>query len=255
MAFENFRILPNTNVIMACHITGVYDVNRNTTLENDNYELVRNWSESVADQHIQGIIFHNNFTLETCKKFKNEYITFIKINYNPQFNPNVYRYFVYTDFLQHHVEFFNSIFVTDITDVTLVNNPFIDPYFIENPKAIFCGDEQKTLNNDWMRDHSNNLRENISDYAEYENKFGNETLLNCGLIGGKAPILYDFIQKLRSIHEYANNENHTAFTGDMGAFNYLARTRFNRQMRHGAPVNTVFKMYENKRQDCWFRHK
>jgi hypothetical protein len=255
MAFEICRFQPNTDVIMACHITGAYDVNRNTTLDNDKYELVRDWAESVAKQQLQGIIFHNNFTLETCEKFKNDSISFIKIDYNNQFNPNVYRYFVYNDFLQHHVQFFKSIFVTDITDVTLLNNPFIDSYFIENSTAIFCGDEPKTLNNDWMRDHSTNLRKNISDYAEYESKFGFETLLNCGVIGGKAPIIFDFIKKLCAIHEYANSANQTAFTGDMGAFNYLARTQFNGHLRHGAPVNTVFKMYENERQDCWFRHK
>ena len=255
MAFETPRFLPNTDLIMACHITGVYDVNRNTTLDNDNYELVRDWAESVAKQHIQGIIFHNNFSLETCEKFKNEYISFIKINYNPQFNPNVFRYFVYNDFLKDNVHYFKNIFVTDITDVTLVKNPFIDHYFIENSTAIFCGDEPKTLNNDWMMDHSTNLRKNISDYTEYENKFGNETLLNCGIIGSKTPILFDFIKKLCSIHEYANSTNQTAFTGDMGAFNYLARTQFNSQLKHGTPVNTVFKMYEIERQDCWFRHK
>jgi hypothetical protein len=255
MAFEVRRFQPNTDVIMACHITGVFDVNRNTTLDNDKYELVRDWAESVAKQQLQGIIFHNNFILETCEKFKNDYISFIKIDYNNQFNPNVYRYFVYNDFLQQHVQFFENIFVTDITDVTLLNNPFIDSYFIENPTAIFCGDEPKTLNNDWMMDHSTNLRNNISDYDEYESKFGSETLLNCGVIGSKAPIFFDFIKKLCAIHESANSTNQTAFTGDMGAFNYLARTQFNSHLIHGAPVNTVFKMYENERQDCWFRHK
>ena len=165
MAFEIRHFKPNSDVIMACHITGVHDVNRNTTLDNDNYELVRDWAESVAKQQLQGIIFHNNFTLETCEKFKNEYISFIQIKYNNQFNPNVYRYFVYKDFLQDHIQYFKNIFVTDITDVTLVNNPFIDSYFIENPTAIFCGDEPKTLNNDWMKDHSTNLRNNISDYS------------------------------------------------------------------------------------------
>ena len=70
MALETLRFRPNTNVIMACHITGVYDVNRNTTLDHDNYELVREWAESVAKQHVQGIIFHNNFTLETCENSK-----------------------------------------------------------------------------------------------------------------------------------------------------------------------------------------
>ncbi len=255
MAFDIRRFQPNTDVIMACHITGVHDVNRNTTLDNDKYELVRDWAESVAEQQLQCIIFYNNFTLETCEKFKNEYISFIKIDYNNQFNPNVYRYFVYNDFLQQHVQFFKNIFVTDITDVALVNNPFIDSYFIENRTAIFCGDEPKILNNDWMMVHSTNLRNNISDYAEYESKFGSETLLNCGVIGSKAPIFFDFIKKLCAIHEFANSANQTAFTGDMGAFNYLARKQFNSHLIHGEPVNTVFKMSENERQDCWFRHK
>ena len=82
-----------------------------------------------------------------------------------------------------------------------------------------------------------------------------ETLLNCGIIGGNASLMFDFIKRLWSIHQHANYANETAFTGDMGAFNYLVRTQFNEQLRHGAPVNTVFKMYENERTDCWFRHK
>ena len=255
MAFEVHRFLPNTDVVMACHITGIYDVNRNTTLGDDQYDLVRDWAESVSKQGLQGVIFHNNFSVETCEKFTSEYISFFKIAYNSQFNPNVFRYFVYNDFLQEHIRFFNHIFVTDITDVTVVTNPFVDPFFIENPNAIFCGDEPKTLNDDWMMDHSANLRKNIVDFSEYEDTFANETLLNCGIIGGKAQIFFDFIQKLCAIHANANNDNQTAFTGDMGAFNYLARTQFNSQLIHGTPVNTVFKSYEQERQDCWFRHK
>jgi hypothetical protein len=57
----------------------------------------------------------------------------------------------------------------------------IDSYFIGNSTSIFCGDEPKTLNNDWMLDHSTHLPKNISDYAEYESKFGAETLLICGV--------------------------------------------------------------------------
>ena len=36
------------DLVLACHITGVYDVNRNMTLADDSYELVREWAESVA---------------------------------------------------------------------------------------------------------------------------------------------------------------------------------------------------------------
>jgi hypothetical protein len=106
-----------------------------------------------------------------------------------------------------------------------------------------------------MLAHSENLRKNIADYAAYEREFGNETLLNCGIIGGSASLFFDFLEQLCAIHEQANRNNETAYTGDMGAFNYLARTKFNQQVIHGAPVNTVFKQYETNRNDCWFRHK
>ena len=255
MAVEYPIFPPNTNLVMACHISGVHDVNRNTTLANDSYELVKDWAQSVTAANLQGIIFHNNFSEETCKSFENKNISFIKIAYDPQFNPNVFRYFAYRDFLLHHIQLINAIFITDISDVVLVNNPFTDPLFCGNPSTLFCGDEPKILHNDWMIAHAENLRKNISDYAAYESAFGNETLLNCGIIGGSASLLFDFLQQLCAIHQHANSNNKTAYTGDMGAFNYLARTKFNSQIIHGAPVNTVFKGYENNRTDCWFRHK
>jgi hypothetical protein len=255
MAFESPLFPPNTNVVMACHITGVRDVNRNTTLANDSYDLVKDWVESITAANLQGVIFHNNFSEETCRMFENKNISFIKIKYDPQFNPNVFRYFVYRDFLQQHIQQINGIFITDITDVVLVNNPFVDPLFCENPTALFCGDEPKPLHNDWMIAHGEHLRKNISDYAAYESTFRNVTLLNCGIIGGAASVFFDFLQQLCAIHQYANRDNKTAYTGDMGAFNYLARTKFNQHLIHGAPVNTVFKQFENDRKDCWFRHK
>ena len=246
---------PNTNLVMACYISGVYDVNRNATLTDDTYQMVKDWAESIRAANLRGIIFHNNFSEETCKSFENDTVSFIKIVYDPQFNPNVFRYFVYRNFLQHHIQQINGIFITDVTDVVLDKNPFTDPLFIKNPSALFCGDEPKSLLNDWMINHAENLRKNIPDYAAYESNFGEETLLNCGIIGGYASVFFDFLQQLCAIHQQANRENKTAYTGDMGAFNYLARTRFNNQLIHGAPVNTVFKLYENERNDCWFRHK
>jgi hypothetical protein len=255
MAVESPLFQQDSNIVMACHITGVHDVNRNTTLANDSYELVKDWAESVTAANVQGVIFHNNFSEKTRRLFENEHISFIKIDYDTQFNPNVFRYFVYRNFLQQHLQQIKRIFITDITDVVLVNNPFTDPLFKENPIALFCGDEPKTLHNDWMIAHGEHLRKNISDYAAYESTYGNETLLNCGIIGGTASVFFDFLQQLCAIHQYANRDNKTPYTGDMGAFNYLARTKFNQQLIHGAPVNTVFKQYETNRNDCWFRHK
>jgi hypothetical protein len=242
-------------LVLACHITGVYDVNRSTTLPDDSYDLVKDWAESIAAKKLRGILFHNNFSDQTCARFENEYISFVRIDYNPAFNPNVFRYFVYRDYVAQCTEPIQGVFVTDVSDVTLAKNPFNDPFFASNPNSLFCGDEPKTLDNDWMRDHSEHLREQIQDYAEYEERFAEETLLNCGVFGGAYPLFMDFLQQLCALHESYNHSNKTAYTGDMGAFNYLARTRFNTKLCHGAPVNTVFKSYENDRIDCWFRHK
>ncbi|MEN9323001.1 MAG: hypothetical protein RL699_781 [Bacteroidota bacterium] len=255
MRFDLPQIKTSKNLVLACHITGVYDVNRNTTLAHDDYELVREWAESLAAAQVQGILFHNNFSDLTCLKYSNDYLTFIKIDGHPSYNPNVFRYFVYRDFLEKNLSQLNHVFCTDVSDVVLVKNPFTDSFLLENKQTIFCGDEPKVLQNEWMFDHGTHLREKIQDYAAFEVAFANETLLNCGIIGANAPLFYQFIQQLCAFHELGNRDNKTAFTGDMGVFNFVARTQFNAQLMHGKPVNTVFKNYETERTDCWFRHK
>jgi len=255
MGFTISPIPANDCLLMACHITGVYDVNRNTVLEKNDYELVRRWAESVAAANLKGIVFHNSFTKETCDKYENEHISFQEIEYDDRFNPNVYRYFIYRDFLQKAGHLIKNIFVTDISDVVILKNPMTDPYFVDNQNTIFCGDEPKTLDDEWMLAHCLSLRNQIPDFAAFEQQFAKEPLLNCGIIGGSTSLFFDFIQKLCQIHEAFNLNNQTAYTGDMGAFNYLARTQFNHQIKHGAPVNTIFKLHEVARTDCWFRHK
>ena len=229
-------------------------MNRNMTLADDSYELVREWAESVAVAKLKGVIFHNNLSDQTCAMYSNEHISFERITYDPQFNPNVFRYFVYRDYLAKLTQV-QGVFVTDVSDVTLAQNPFIHPLFIANPDSLFCGDEPKILHNEWMLAHAEHLRERISDYAAYEERFASEELLNCGVFGGAYPVFFDFLQQLCVLHSTYNHDNKTAYTGDMGTFNYLARTRFNENLQHGFPVNTEFKGFENERTDCWFRHK
>ena len=105
-----------------------------------------------------------------------------------------------------------------------------------------------------MNEHSEHFRNKISTFQEYEKQFQNETLLNCGVFGGEIQIMKLFIEKLWAIHRDFNCNNKSAFTGDMGAFNFLVRTQFNEQLIHGKPVNTEFKAYETN-SICWFKHK
>ena len=245
----------NSNIVMACHLTGIYDINRNTTLKNNDYTLVKEWADSMAALQINAIIFHNNFDDKTCARYQHKKLAFIRVEHSPQFNPNIYRYFIYRDFLRLHKQKISGIFLTDITDVMALINPFKQPLFINNSLSIFCGDEPEILNNEWMNAHSTHLRSRIANYAAYEETFKNEQLLNCGIIGGSGKIMQQFIAEICGIHQQYNHDNMGAFTGDMGAFNYLIRTRFNGQVMHGDPFNTQFKSYQYNRTDCWFRHK
>jgi hypothetical protein len=249
----NFPI--EKNVILACQITGIYDVNRNETLQDDDYSLIKNWCESIINLDLQGIIFHNNYSETFCGRYSNKNIHFIRFDYEPNFKPNVYRYLMYRDFLKLYTQQIENVFVTDISDVVVLQNPFESSFFRANVEAIFCGDEPKKLENEWMKNHSEHLRIKIEDYAKYEESFKDNTLLNCGIIGGNISVMKEFIEKLAIIHTQYNFDNKTAYTGDMGAFNYLIRTQFNDRFLHGFPINTEFKAYQTEREDCWFRHK
>ncbi len=88
------------HLILACHLTGIYDVNRNMTLQNDDFSLVKDWADAIAHLGLQGVLFHNNFSEETCSKYQSENHIFIKIEHQTIFNQNVFRYLVYRDFLR-----------------------------------------------------------------------------------------------------------------------------------------------------------
>jgi len=242
------------NLIVASHITGIYDVNRSTILANDDFSIVSEWAKSVSEMGVQGIIFHNNFSQATCSANENEHLHFIKVDYNLQFNPNVFRYFIYNEFLNQHHQNIDNVFFTDVSDVVALKNPFQEKLFLDNPANLFCGDEPEILANEWMQNHGEHLRNKIADYALFETNFKAEILLNCGIVGGTIAVMKLFIQKLWDIHNKYNRENKTLFTGDMGAFNYLIRTQYNDRIIHGTPVNTVFKKFETN-NSCWFKHK
>jgi hypothetical protein len=240
------------NLILATYLAGIYDVNRNEILQEDDISIIEAWASSIVGLGLQGVVFHNSLSENSIAKYKGN-INFVKVQFNEMYNTNIFRYFLYSDFLKANKV--DNVFFTDITDVVVLKNPFTQPIFINNTNHIFCGDEPKLLGNEWMIDHSAHLRSKIMDYALYEEKFKEATLLNCGVVGGNIKIMQPFLEKLCNIHESFNADNNTAYTGDMGAFNYLARTQYNEHIIHGAPVNTIFKMYETVRMDCWFRHK
>ena len=249
-----FEFKLNKNLILGCHISGVFDVNRNEILPNDDFSIIEKWANSIRKLNLQAIIFHNNFSERTILQHQSKNLIFVNIHYDIRFKPNVYRYFIYSQFIKKYAKAIDSIFVNDVSDVLVLKNPFVQPLYLENLNAIFCGDEPTTLNNTWMIENGNHLRTKIADYAKIEEQYRSETLLNCGIVGGKIAVIKPFINSLWQIHKKFNFDNETAFTGDMGAFNYIIRKKFNDKLFHGTPINSEFKAYFDNGSN-WFQHK
>ena len=241
--------------IFACLFTGVFDVNRTETLPNNEFSLIEKWAKSIEALNLHGVIFHNSFSAETVTKYSSQFLRIEEVTYNPTYNLSVYRYFVYLNYLLNYDHKIELLFITDSTDVEVLNNPFEQQLFKANPTSLFCGDEPITLQNEWMMKHSTHFRNQIPEFAEYEQKFADSSLLNCGIIGGNITIMTSLLKELVDFHTAYNQHNKSDYTGDMGAFNYIVRNKFNSQLFHGKPVNTVFKGYETFNNTCWFRHK
>jgi len=247
--------LKNENIIMACFFTGVFDVNGDVTYADDDIDKIKEWMDSIINLRLSGIVFHNAFSDKRVNEFENEYIKFIKVEECKGFYPSAYRYFVYRDFLQKYSSEFSNVFITDILDVVVLKNPFIQELYLSNRNNFFCGDELTTADCEWMRNHNAHLRKKIPDYLYYEDKYRNHTLLNAGIIGGSINLMKPLIEEMASIHEQYNYDNNINYTGDMGVVNYLLRKKYNNRLIHGDPVNTKYKFFEIERNDCWFRHK
>jgi hypothetical protein len=245
----------NRPVVLASLLTGLHDVNRDATLEADDFGHVAQWAEAIRVAGLLGIIFHNGFSLDTVARHTGEHLRFERVTADPAYNPNVNRYFFYRDFLLQHAGEFSDVALTDISDVVIVRNPFTAAEYLAHPAAIFCGDEPKTLDNPWMQAHSAHFRKQVPGFADYEAAFAQSTLLNCGVVLGKVSTICSLLEQLCQLHLTYNRHNPSAYTGDMGAFNYVVRTHFTGRTIHGTPVNTVFKSYETTRTDAWFRHK
>ena len=255
MLFPDISLPTPCNLICATLLTGVYDVNRNEAIDEDDFSRIKDWYDSIVKLSLKGVIFHNTFSQQTVETYQNEQIRFVTVDYDKQLNANVFRYLIYQEFLRTHSDKIENIFVTDISDVVVVQNPFVQPLFLANPDTLFCGDEPETLDNEWIQNHSTHLRNSMRGFADYEQQNQKETLLNCGIIGGHVEVMRTLMDNLAYIHRTYTVHNQTPYTLDMGAFNFVARTQFAQRLQHGTPINTRFKGYESQRTDCWFRHK
>lgn len=230
------------NVVLASYFNANKDPQRNIYWDND-YSLLLPLINSVTQHGIEIIIFHDCFTdlpnIDKCRWEKVEQIN--------SYVPSIVRWFHYLSYLSNTN--FDRVFMVDSTDVVMLKNPFDSI----KPTQLYIGTE---YNNTWRHPYLKNKDRyiHLPDYKDIKNKSIDEILLNCGVCGGYADIVIDFLT-MNTIYHSNTSHNIINVSLDMPVFNYTLRKHFNDILYIGDKVNTKFKEYEVDNTIAWWKHK
>lgn len=230
------------NYIVSTYLTSKVDEQRGTKKEIDDPDYIRKWVYSGLHLGLNMVVLHDGLSEVFISQFPK--VRFIKIDQVPEgMQLYDYRWVLYYEFLLNND--CDAVFFTDISDVIIRRDPF---YEMED--ALYCGDEPTTIKDcEWLQTSRKSLGK-LPIYNDFlHSKY---TMLNCGIFGGDSARVKVFLDLMvRYIEIHINRE--VDGTVDMPLFNYIIWF-YDIPIIHGAPVNSVFKRYED-RNDVWFIHK
>jgi len=228
------------NYIASTYISGIKDTQRMIIKLPDDHNYISSWYKSVISNNLKCIVFHNELSQDFIINYPE--CRFIKV-INPGLNLYDFRWYMFKNL--HDIDF-DNIFLTDISDVELVKNPFLQTEY--NQDDIFCGDEQYSMNT-WPMLFAD---EKFKELPEWDNIINSgNVLLNAGIVGGSRSVVIHYIDLINIIIDQVKGYKETTCV-DIPLYNYVLYRYF--KPIHGFPVNSVFRKFE-KSNDVWFIHK
>ena len=223
---------------------------------------------------LNGLIFHDGLSDAFLARYQRERIRFQYVDPTSiRFSLCDQQYFFYLDYLKAHEEI-ARVFMTDVSDVTVMQNPFplltlgfvyagSQPGFIHVPNQPGWGGESYQYIQDLLLvagarylDFINRLdgtNQQVS--PQPAGRFGTLAgfpVLNTGILGGYRRVVLKVLEKMvMTLQEIDKGDENL----NMGVFNYVLYKYFRDQTVTGAPIHSNFGRYETHRQDIWFVHK
>ena len=233
---------PLKPVILASYFNGAKDPQRGQYW-GANPSEIKELVNSCQALNVPLVVFHD--CLDTVKD--TDLVHYRRVPKNPHKSPGSYRWIVYKEYLEknHHTQFF----CVDSTDVRLLKNPFA---YMESGK-LYVGDEwNNTWTNVWIEKYTE-PHINIRGYKTTKEQFKDARLLNAGIVGGDFQYAFELIERMAN--EILKEPNDPTIHTDMGLLNYFVRKYYNDVLRHGEPLNTRFKGFEENNRVAWIQHK
>lgn len=244
IATTYFSIKKHPNNIEDKYVVGRTD-NGCVVTEDINY--IKSWYDSINTLKLNGLVFYDNLSKNFVDQYTTKFVQFIKVD-TSLYSNNDWRFFCYRNYFRNHK--YDSIFLTDGSDVVVVQNPsqIIDKYpYID---IFLCKDSVNLNQFPYISLHEQVRWESLLWFLKYQKEL---PLLNMGVIGGSYTNMLKFLESFcRERIKIGNCD----FNADM----WLGQYVFRHELRHfnlmvGEPFTSVFKEYQNNRSDVYFIHK
>jgi len=229
--------------------TSVVGRNSNGFVNKNDFSYIAPWYNSVKNLSLEGRIFHDGLTDDFVEKYSTEKIKFIYADCSSQeYSPLDYRWFCYRDFLKNNQ--FDSVFISDCSDVTVVKDPSQIINKNKNFDLYVCKDSLKLGDFPYLDIHK---KMNWGGTMNFMLNSKRWDLINMGVIGGSFDNVIDFLDK----YYYTRTEINEKFDqADMWVGQYVFRHLMEgKKIMVGDPFTSEFKKYENDRKDVYFIHK
>lgn len=233
------------NYIISSYLVTAIDPQRNAFLQPNEGDYIQDWYDSIVGLGLNGVILHDWLQPAFIAKFPR--VKFYRVPPIRDYYIYDYRWVIYLNFLKTHK--FDSCFFTDVSDVKVIMDPFIQPEF--KNENLYCGDEPGEIGvNIWMQ---NSLRNpDLMKQRYFEEIIASDLpTFNAGVVGGGYDIMLKFVTNMACLVEGLKDRVQDG-SCDMSLFNYVMHGCFT--PIHGEPVNSVFRAEED-RNDVWFKHK
>lgn len=249
------------NIIATMYLTGRIDPQRFFYVLPNDFDYIKNWYESICDNQLKGVIFHDSLSNEFINQYQNEYIHFVSVGdkyLRSGYTVCDYRWYAMLDFINNH-DFIENVFMTDGNDVEILNDPF---EFINN-ENIYVGREYGGEGNGVLISQNNWMKQVIS-YCNFNNfDYYDKVTLNAGIVGGCRKIMLEFLQEMTRITTEINptddyfDKNFPDANPrviDMAVFNKVIYSKFGKNYITGYPLHNKYK-FDDKSTDIYIRHK
>lgn len=189
------------NIIVSTYFSSKPDPQRNVIQNSNDFEYIKVFYDSVTENNLSAVIFHDSLSEAFVEEFTNKNIKFIKCDLGT-FSLNDERYFIYKEFLKDYP--IEKIIMCDVNDVYLKKGNVFD--FIKENKLYIGRDEAFLLReNPFMTQKIDILSDEIT--SKLDREFYIMPVVNAGVIAGCTKTVTFFLDKLTSLLFMNNNDN------------------------------------------------